>query len=285
MDTLVISKEEEAAPVSVIIPCYRCADTVERALDSILRQTMRPSEILFVEDASADEGKTLNKLHELVAAYDRKIDIQILCMDTNGGPGEARNFGWAHALQPYIAFLDADDAWHPRKIEIQYLWMKAHPDVALSCHETILLSDREREPLIVKDHVPVNAISAYRMLFSNSIPTRSVMLKTSVNERFSDGMRYAEDYHLWARIVFSSQQAFRLQLPMAFSFKADFGASGLSGNLLAMQHGEKMVYKNLLSAGYIGYPLYLTASIFSRIKYWRRMFIMFFFSGNANAST
>jgi glycosyltransferase involved in cell wall biosynthesis len=149
MDTLVISKEEEAASVSVIIPCYRCAETVERALDSILRQTMRPSEILFVEDASADEGKTLDKLHQLVAAYDGKIDIQILCMDTNGGPGEARNFGWAHALQPYIAFLDADDAWHPHKIEIQYLWMKTHPDVALSCHETILLSDREREPLFL----------------------------------------------------------------------------------------------------------------------------------------
>ena len=191
MDSLVIENEEEVAPVSVIIPCYRCADTVERALDSILRQTMRPSEILLVEDSSADEGKTLHKLHELVAAYDGKIHIQILCMDTNGGPGEARNFGWAHALQPYIAFLDADDAWHRRKIEIQYLWMKAHPDVALSCHETIYLSDREREPLLEKDHVPVNAISAYGMLFSNSIPTRSVMLKTSVSERFYQGLRYS----------------------------------------------------------------------------------------------
>lgn len=285
MDSLVIENKAEVAPVSVIIPCYRCADTVERALDSILRQSMRPSEILLVEDASADEGKTLHKLQELVAAYDGKIHIQILCMDTNGGPGEARNFGWAHALQPYIAFLDADDAWHRRKIEIQYLWMKAHPDVALSCHETIYLSDPEREPLLEKDHVPVNAISAYRMLFSNSIPTRSVMLKTSVIERFSDGMRYAEDYHLWVRIVFSSQQAYRLRLPMAFSFKDDFGDGGLSRNLLAMQQGEKMVYKNLLSAGHIGYPLYITASIFSRIKYWRRMLITFISSGNANAPT
>lgn len=285
MDSLVIEKEAEVAPVSVIIPCYRCADTVERALDSILRQTMRPSEILLVEDASADEGKTLHKLKELVAAYDGKIHIQILCMETNGGPGEARNFGWAHALQPYIAFLDADDAWHRRKIEIQYLWMKDHPDVALSCHETIDLSDREREPLLENDHVPVNVISAYRMLFSNSIPTRSVMLKTSVNERFSDGMRYAEDYHLWVRIIFSSQQAYRLRLPMAFSFKGDYGDGGLSGNLLAMQQGEKMVYENLLSAGHIGYPLYITASIFSRIKYWRRMLIMFNSSGNANAPT
>ena len=285
MDSLVIENEEEVAPVSVIIPCYRCADTVERALDSILRQTMRPSEILLVEDSSADEGKTLHKLHELVAAYDGKIHIQILCMDTNGGPGEARNFGWAHALQPYIAFLDADDAWHRLKIEIQYLWMKAHPDVALSCHATIYLSDREREPLLEKDHVPVNAISAYGMLFSNSIPTRSVMLKTSVNERFSDGMRYAEDYHLWVRIVFSSQQAYRLRLPMAFSFKGDYGDGGLSGNLLAMQQGEKMVYKSLLSAGHIGYLLYISASIFSRIKYWRRMLIMFISSGNANAPT
>lgn len=285
MDSLVIEKEAEVAPVSVIVPCYRCADTVERALDSIVRQTMRPSELLLVEDASADEGRTLKKLQEFVTAYDGKIRIQILCVDTNGGPGKARNFGWAHALQPYIAFLDADDAWHRHKIEIQYRWMKAHPDVALSCHESIFLTDREREPLLEKDHVPVYAISAYRMLFLNSIPTRSVMLKTSVNERFSDGMRYAEDYDLWLRIVFSSQKACRLRLPMAFSFKGDFGVGGLSGNLHAMQDGEKKAYKNLLSAGHIGYLLYISASIFSRIKYWRRMLIMFISSSNANAPT
>ncbi len=285
MVSLVIENQEEVAPVSVIIPCYRCADTVERALDSILRQTMRPSEILFVEDASADEGKTLHKLNELVAAYEGKILIKILRMETNSGPGEARNFGWANALQPYIAFLDADDAWHHRKIEIQYLWMKAHPHVALSCHETIFLSVREREPLLETDQVPVNTISAYRMLFSNSIPTRSVMLKTSVNERFLDGLRYAEDYHLWLRIVFSSQQVFRLKLPMAFSFKSNFGAGGLSGNLLAMQHGEYIAYKNLLSAGHIGYPLYITASFFSRIKFWRRKLVIFISSGNSTAPT
>ena len=262
------------APVSVIIPCYRCADTVERAVESILSQTMRPSEILLVEDASADEGRTLHKLHELVAEYDGKINIQILCMDTNGGPGEARNFGWAHALQPYIAFLDADDAWHRCKIEIQYLWMKAHPDVVLSCHETIFLSDLEREPSLVKDYVKVKSISAYRMLFSNSIPTRSVMLKTSVNERFAVGMRYTEDYHLWIRIVFSRQQVYRLQLPLAFSFKREFGAAGLSGNLLAMQHGEMLVYKNLLSAGHISYPIYIAATFFSFIKFCRRVLIL-----------
>ena len=285
MDSLVIENEEEVAPVSVIIPCYRCADTVERALDSILRQTMRPSEILLVEDASADEAKTLRKLHEIVAAYDGKIHIQILCMDTNGGPGEARNFGWEHALQPYIAFLDADDAWHRSKIEIQYLWMKANPFVNLSCHETIFLSDREREPTLAKDRISVKAISAYRMLFSNSIPTRSVMLKTSIRERFAEGMRYAEDYHLWLRIVFSRQQAYRLRLPMAFSFKGEFGAGGLSGNLLAMQHGEKMAYKSLLSAGHISYPFYITASFFSRLKFWRRMLIVVISSRNSNAPT
>ncbi|NDH68707.1 MAG: glycosyltransferase family 2 protein [Gammaproteobacteria bacterium] len=285
MDPVVIKNGLEVAPVSVIIPCFRCADTIERALDSILRQTMLPSEILFVEDLSADEGETLDKLHELASAHHGKINFRVLCMETNGGPGEARNLGWAYATQPYIAFLDADDAWHRSKIEIQYLWMKANQDAVLSCHETIVLSDPERELHITKNHVQADAINAYRMLFFNLIPTRSVMLKNSVNERFAKGMRYAEDYHLWIRIVFSGQQVYRLRLPLAFSFKREFGGKGLSGNLLAMQHGEKLLYKSLLSAGHINYLFYVAAILFSYIKFWRRMLMVAISTGNADLQT
>lgn len=239
-----------------------------------MRQTMLPSEILFVEDASDDEGKTLDKLHEIKAAYIGKIHIKILCMVKNGGPGEARNFGWTHALQPYIAFLDADDAWHSRKIEIQYLWMKAHPDVALSCHETILITERAKEPTLEKNEVSAKAINGNRMLFSNSIPTRSVMIKTSIHERFIQGMRFAEDYHLWTHIIFNKHKAYRLLLPLAFTFKAEFSVEGLSGNLYAMRSGEKLVYKSLLLTGHISHSLYLIANFFSYIKFCRRLLIM-----------
>ncbi len=268
--------ESGLAPVSVIIPCYRCANTVERALNSILRQTLMPSEILFVEDVSGDGNETVDKLHDLVAGYDGKIVIRILCMNRNGGPGEARNMGWAHATQPYIAFLDADDAWHPNKIEIQYLWMKAHPDVTLSCHETIVLSDSESYPSLPVAHVQAHPISACRMLLFNMVPTRTVMLQASVVDRFAKGMRYAEDYHLWLRIVLSNLGVYRLQLPMAFSFKGEFGDAGLSGDIHAMHQGEVVAFNSLLTAGHIGYLSFVVASSFSRIKFWRRRLMMIF---------
>lgn len=274
MGALVKLPESGRAPVSVVIPCYRCDETIERALDSILRQTMLPSEILFVEDASADEGKTFAKLRELADRYDGQMDIRILCMDRNGGPGEARNMGWASASQPYIAFLDADDAWHRRKIEIQYPWMQAHPEVALSCHETIVLSDTESEPLLPQTAVPAQPINAYRMLFFNAIPTRTVMLQASVAGRFAPGMRYSEDYHLWLRLVFSSFTAYRIGLPMAFSFKGEFGAGGLTGNMRAMQQGELESYCYLRQNGEIGTAIFLAATFFSYLKYWRRQLLV-----------
>jgi len=102
------------APVSVIIPCYRCADTIGRAVESMIWQTLPPKEILLVEDYSQDEGKTLASLYDLQRKFQDKITIKVIPLLKNGGPGGARNTGWDEAQQPYLAFLDADDSWHPR---------------------------------------------------------------------------------------------------------------------------------------------------------------------------
>lgn len=276
MGSFVNETDRSLAPVSVIIPCYRCADSIERALESIQRQTLLPTEVLFVEDASADGGKTLEKLRELVSKHRGSMRLQILCMDKNGGPGEARNFGWAHVSQPYIAFLDADDAWHRQKIEIQYTWMKTHPEAALSCHETIVLPDVKREPLLLTTSVDARPISACRMLFSNAIPTRTVMIRSSIANRFPKGERYAEDYQLWLQIIFTDSHAYRIRLPMAFSFKSDYGVSGISKNMCEMHRGEWIAYNRLLEEGYIAYPTFIFVVFFARIKFWcRQIFVAF----------
>ena len=57
------------APVSVIIPCYRCTETIERALASVAQQTLLPEEVLLVEDCSDDERKTLDVLYRLQQQY------------------------------------------------------------------------------------------------------------------------------------------------------------------------------------------------------------------------
>jgi glycosyltransferase involved in cell wall biosynthesis len=57
--------------------------------------------------------------------------LKIISLKRNGGASIARNIGWEQSTHDYVAFLDADDAWHPRKIEIQYTWMQNHQEVAL----------------------------------------------------------------------------------------------------------------------------------------------------------
>jgi teichuronic acid biosynthesis glycosyltransferase TuaG len=118
-------------PVSVVVPCYRCSGTIGRAVASVDAQTYRPQEVLLIDDASSDD--TLNKLHELQQQYG--VDwIKIIALPVNVGTSSARNVGWNSAAGGYIAFLDADDAWHPRKIEIQYGFMNTHPDYVLTGH-------------------------------------------------------------------------------------------------------------------------------------------------------
>src|SRR2546427_9146273 len=106
------------APVSVLIPSYCCADTVARAVESAVEQTLTPAEIIMVDDASPDGGKTYCALKDLQQRFSRRTAIRIIRLERNGGPGAARNRAWEVASQPYVAFLDADDAWHPRKLEI-----------------------------------------------------------------------------------------------------------------------------------------------------------------------
>ena len=121
----------ELAKVSVVIPCYRCADTIARAVTSIAEQTSRPAEVILVDDCSGDD--TLATLYELQAEYPQGW-VKVIESPKNAGPGTARNLGWEAATQAYIAFLDADDSWHPQKIEMQYGWMSKNPEVALTGH-------------------------------------------------------------------------------------------------------------------------------------------------------
>lgn len=267
-----INGELVHAPVSVVIPCYRCADTIQRAVDSVIAQTLPPEEIILVDDFSNDAGKTLSSLDRLRQVY-QETNIKILRLDKNSGPGSARNAGWEESSQPYLAFLDADDSWHPKKLEIHYQWMSAHPNVVLSGHLSVKIAVGDAMPELSKKLV-ARSVNRCGLLFSNCFPTRSVMLKREVSYRFIPEKRYAEDYLLWLTIVFSGQSAWLLNMPMACSFKEEFGDGGLTGNLWKTQQGVLDTYQRLFSAGAISFLVFFLVSIFSLFKYFRRWAIV-----------
>jgi glycosyltransferase involved in cell wall biosynthesis len=271
MDSAMMCSDLQKAPVSVIIPCYRCANTIKRALDSIMAQTLLPEEIILVDDFSNDQNETVALLESLKNLY-YKTNIKIVQLDKNSGPGSARNAGWKQASQPYLAFLDADDSWHPKKLKIQYQWMVEHPDAVLSGHQSLKLSAQQILPTL-PDNFAVTRVNKYSLLFSNRFPTRSVMLKRDVSFRFVPEKRYAEDYLLWLTIVFNDQSAWFLNGAMTYSYKDDFGESGLTGDLWKTQLGVLDTYQQIYNTGFISMVMFILVSSLSLCKYLRRLII------------
>jgi glycosyltransferase involved in cell wall biosynthesis len=258
------------APVSVIIPCYECADTIERAVVSVARQSYRPAELIMVDDASHDLA--LQKLFEVQKCYGEEW-IKVIPLESNSGPAVARNVGWERATKKYLAFLDADDAWHSRKIEIQYTWMTLHPDVVLTGHRCLLIRNNQVTDLQLPKNGRAFRVKPFSMLISNKFHTRSVMLLRELPYRFNTNKRFSEDYLLWLEIVLNGYVAWYLDLPMGYFYKALFGEGGLSKSLLNVEKGELDTYWRLHRQGLLSRFSTLCLTLLSLVKHLRRMVI------------
>jgi glycosyltransferase involved in cell wall biosynthesis len=259
------------AGVSVVIPCWRCQNSIARAVDSVAAQTERPSEVILVDDASGDG--TLERLGELAGRH-RPGWIKVIALERNSGPGAARNAGWAVASSPLIAFLDADDAWFPEKLARQSEWMAAHPEAVLTGHLTTCLRDGASAPAIPAGFT-ARRVSLSRMLWSNRFPTRSVMLRRDVPFRFGD-RSVSEDYLLWLELVASGAECYRLDVVMAASFRPDFDPGGWSGHLWRHERSELRALAVLRSRGGLSAWSWAAASAWSLLKFVRRALIVGF---------
>ncbi len=169
--------------VSVIIPAYNAAGHIEATLESVLCQTVPASEVLVVDDGSKDHTADLAERFPLPVRVLRK---------SNGGPASARNLGARESHGEWLAFLDADDAWLPEKLERQ-LPLCSDPKVGL-IHST-----------------PPAWGTPERLTFSdlwerNRIVNSTVLVRRQAFEAVGglDEDREligVEDYNLWLRIA------------------------------------------------------------------------------------
>ncbi|MDR6407093.1 glycosyltransferase [Paraburkholderia terricola] len=257
-------------PVSVIIPCFNCRSTIERAIQSVFEQTCRPQELILVDDCSTDGTREI--LRELVQTYPSNW-IRLLLQPRNAGPGAARNAAWAATNLPYIAFLDSDDSWHPAKMAIQYGWMHAHPDAAITGHPVALLGpDDHPASRPWPDVVAPRHMARRRILFSNRFTPSSIVMRADVRGRFDETKRHAEDYYMLLEVVLvDGGEAYLFPRPLSYVYKAQFGAqTGLSAQLWKIQKGEQDNYLRLRRRGVIGRGEWLCFSLLSAAKYLRR---------------
>ena len=254
-------------PVSVVIPCYRCAGTIERAVTSAAIQTLRPVEVILIDDASCDA--TVGVLKSIKNKYGSWI--RIVELSVNLGAASTRNAGWNLASQPFVAFLDADDSWHPEKLRVQYEFMRDNPSIAVSGHQSMVLGYTDKMPQHINFRPVVAEINPISLIFKGAFSTPSVMLKRDIKFRFYEGKRYAEDAYLWQVIAFAGLRIVRIESCLAFIHKELYGAGGLSGNMWKMEVSELSNFLSLRRSGHISVWMMMAAFAFSLAKYTRRL--------------
>ena len=257
------------ATVSVVIPCFNSAATIERALRSVEHQTTKPNEVLIVDDASSDNTVSVIKQYARISS----LNIRVIKQSVNGGPSVARNAAWNEAAGEFIAFLDADDQWHPQKLELQLGAMLASPTCVMSFHDHLFGSSEQFETL---PFVPVTSQASLRnYLLRNRSATPTVMLRTVLTERFTSTKRYAEDYLLWMTIIASHGNALHIHVTLAHCSNPGYGGSGQSGKLWKMERSELSGFVSLWRSGALSLPTLVAVSIWSITKYLLRLFDTF----------
>jgi glycosyltransferase involved in cell wall biosynthesis len=257
------------ATISVVIPCFNSATTIERALRSVEHQTAKPHEVLVVDDASSDN--TVSVIEQF--ALSSPLNIRVIKQNMNGGPSVARNAAWNTATCEFIAFLDADDQWHPQKLELQLNAMLASPTCVMSFHDHLFGSSDQFESL---PFAPITSQATLRnYLLRNRSATPTVMLRTSITERFTSTKRYAEDYLLWMTIIARHGSALHIHATLAHCSNPGYGGSGQSGRLWKMERSELSGFVSLWRSGALSLPTLVAVSIWSITKYLLRLFDTF----------
>jgi glycosyltransferase involved in cell wall biosynthesis len=183
--------------VSVIIPTFNRASLIDRAVSSVLSQTFHDYECIVVDDAS-DDGT-----HRLQLFTSPPPRLSYIRLAAHCGVSKARNAGVAASSGRWIAFLDSDDEWLPRKLEKQVQWHHEHPEYAISQTKEIWVrhGTRVNPP---KTHEKKEGYIFEQSLKRCMVTPSSVMLTRALfldTGGFDESLPACEDYDLWLRIT------------------------------------------------------------------------------------
>jgi glycosyltransferase involved in cell wall biosynthesis len=243
--------------------------TLERAVASVVRQTALPQELILVDDCSGDETRSL--MIQLQSRYNPGW-IRIVLLEVNVGAASSRNVGWDQANGKFVAFLDADDAWHPRKIELQYKFMAAATDIVISGHGHIQVDALQDAKKV--GEAKFQRVSPLYVLVKNPFVTPSFMIQRDFEFRFLAGRRHMEDHYFLMQASFAGFGIARSSVSLAYIFKPIFGESGLSADLLQMQRSELENYRLIGRTYKISPFVVVLLEAYSWLKFCRRYAIV-----------
>ena len=259
--------------VTVVIPAYNAEATLEKAVQSVLDQTVQVESIIIVNDGSKDNTlKIAENLKEKAISFEDSPEIKVISIE-NSGVSHARNVGIKAAKTEYIAFLDSDDSWHKEKIKKQLQVFEANKDAALvSTSSTVKNKFSGKTKLIAYWH----------LLIRNHVITSSAMSKTTILQPllFDETLKRAEDYNLWLKIGKKGSLYFIDEKLVFFADKRTFGQTGLSKDYHALSRDELRGFIKLYKTHYLNIFQFIFGFSMSCIKYARKCILMTIYKYN-----
>ncbi len=226
---------------SVVIPAYNASATVGSAISSVLAQTCGELEVVVVDDGSSDDTA------EVAAAMDDDR-VQVISQ-RNRGLSAARNAGIAVSRGTHVAFLDSDDLWLPRYLELMQAALGSSPQAGFAYTDayafdpitgrvrkrTAMQRMRPPVPPPQDPHIFLLELLERNFVYVSAAVPRKVLDEVG---GFDERLRAAEDYELWLRIV-----------------SAGYGVAWVPGqhalyrtHAAQMSHDEERMYRNLYLA-------------------------------------
>ena len=193
--------------VSVIIPAFDAGGVIKDAVQSVISQTWTDWELLIVDDGTSNGSDQMDVL--LQWAADPRIHVLV----TSGrqGAGPARNLGMKAAKGRYIAFLDADDIWHPKKLALQLAMMQSSGAV-LSCTALTRVNLTTGHQSSVG--VPA-LITRQDLLRTNVIACSSAIFdRDHYGSKQMPALRRRQDFAFWLELMSDGSMAIGVPYPL-----------------------------------------------------------------------
>ncbi len=238
--------------VSIIMPVFNAEKTVIRSIESILEQTYSDWELLITDDNSTDNSKA-------VILDKTSNDERVFIFENNGrGAFSARNNSIKNATGDYIAFLDSDDSWYPKKLELQIEAMKKSN--CLASHSSYYRVDEGGNYISLVN--PLEKITYKDMLTHNHIGNLTGIYNAKVLGKFYQKNIGHEDYEMWLRILEKTDSIGVLE-PLA-SYTVANGT--LSSNKIKAAKWHYNILRNEVGLNFFKSSFYFVHYVFNAIK-------------------
>lgn len=225
--------------VSVIIPTWNRQDQLSKAILSVLKQTSEPFEIIVSDDGSTDDS------YNVVQSF-KNPKIKWLTANHLGLPAVVRNRAIKKSRGEWLAFLDSDDEWLPKKLEKQLALAKKTNHLAVCCNAYSVNSqgkqkkylDYQKDTITFSDLIKINYV-----ILSSAIIHRSLLRKCF---GFPEGQKFrnAPDYALWLRVSTLTDFAYLDELLVNYFDEPEKSIRRFTQNPLLQ---KKIILENLLS--------------------------------------